>query len=89
MPIVLLSFWMLLLLAAIRWQKKGQCIDTYQAIWGQDPRLPGLRAAPIGWGIRRIGQEASRLGKNPASNQVAGLRRVHHQRVSSTSTKSL
>ena len=34
-------------------QHQGRCIDTYQAIWGPNPRLPGNRMAPIGWGISR------------------------------------
>lgn len=89
MPIVMLMFWTALCFAAIRWQKKGQCIDTYQAIWGQGPRLPGLRYAPIGWGVRRIGQNTSSFVKASDANQAAGSHRVGHQRVSSTSTKSL
>lgn len=34
-------------------QRRGMAVDTYQAIWGPDPELPGNRRAPIGWGIRR------------------------------------
>jgi hypothetical protein len=34
-------------------QRRGRCIDTYQAIWGPDPRHPGNRLQPIGWGVRR------------------------------------
>ena len=34
-------------------QRQGRCIDCYQAIWGLDENLPGNRATPIGWGIRR------------------------------------
>lgn len=36
-------------------QGKGRCLDTYQAIWGTDPALPGnRRAKAIGWGIKRV-----------------------------------
>ena len=35
-------------------QAGGFAFDTYQAIWGPDPELPGNRRRPIGWGIRRI-----------------------------------
>lgn len=35
-------------------QAKGFCIDTYQAIWGPDPTLPGNRVKPIGVGIHRF-----------------------------------
>jgi hypothetical protein len=53
MPMVMVIWWAGLLALAWRWQKKGRCIDTYQAIWGPDPRHPGNRVPPIGWGIRR------------------------------------
>lgn len=35
-------------------QARGRCIDTYQAIWGTDPSLPGnKRRFAIGIGVRR------------------------------------
>lgn len=34
-------------------QKQGRAVDTYQAIWGPDPKHPGNQRKPIGWGIRR------------------------------------
>jgi hypothetical protein len=44
--------------SAICWviflQINGRCINTYQAIWGTDPTLPGARVKPIGWGIRSL-----------------------------------
>jgi hypothetical protein len=89
MPLMLLTFWIALLIAALRWQHKGQCIDTYQAIWGQDPRLPGLRYAPIGLGVRRVGQNTADLSQKPSSTHAAVSHQVLHHRVSSTSTKSL
>jgi hypothetical protein len=47
-------------------QRKGRCLDTYQAIWGTDPALPGnRRTRPIGWGIRRAAA-ADRAHKPPA-----------------------
>lgn len=46
--------WTGLMIAAFAWwQWRGRCIDTYQAIWGPDPKHPGNRMLPIGWGIRR------------------------------------
>lgn len=52
---LMLSLWWLCLLAlALRLQSQGRCVDTYQAIWGLDPDLPGARLKPIGWGIRRL-----------------------------------
>lgn len=53
MALVLSTWWLLLAFAAWRWQRQGRCVDTYQAIWGPDPRLPGNRVKPIGWGVRR------------------------------------
>lgn len=53
MPAVIAIWWAILILMAIRMQAAGQCIDTYQAIWGPDPRHPGNQKKPIGFGIRR------------------------------------
>ncbi len=53
MAVVLAAWWLLLAGAAWRWQRQGRCVDTYQAIWGPDPRHPGNRIKPIGWGVRR------------------------------------
>ncbi len=49
-----ISLWYSALIAGFIWlQKRGRCIDTYQAIWGSDAAHPGNCIAPIGWGIRR------------------------------------
>lgn len=53
MAVVLAAWWLLLAGAAWQWQRQGRCIDTYQAIWGPDPRHPGNHLKPIGWGVRR------------------------------------
>lgn len=53
MAVVLAGWWLLLAVLAWQWQRQGRCIDTYQAIWGPDPRHPGNRHKPIGWGVRR------------------------------------
>jgi Eukaryotic cytochrome b561 len=53
MPLVLSLWWLAL---AVLWsylQWRGKAIDTYQAIWGPDPRHPGNALPPTGWGIRR------------------------------------
>lgn len=66
---VVLAVWALLLLSlAIRWQRAGRCIDTYQAIWGPDPVHPGNRLKPIGFGIRRYTRETwqRRFGRHAA-----------------------
>jgi Eukaryotic cytochrome b561 len=53
MAVLLAGWWLLLALAAWHWQRQGRCVDTYQAIWGPDPRHPGNRLKPVGWGVRR------------------------------------
>lgn len=50
---VLLAWWLALLAGIVHLQRRGCCIDTYQAIWGPSRDLPGLQRAPIGWGVRR------------------------------------
>lgn len=54
MWLMLAVWWTGLLAWAWRLQSRGRCVDTYQAIWGLDPALPGARRPPIGWGIRRF-----------------------------------
>ncbi len=46
-------WWSVLLTVAILLQRRGMALDTYQAIWGPDPELPGNRMTPIGIGIAR------------------------------------
>lgn len=53
MAAVLALWWALLVAAFVVLQKRGRCIDTYQAIWGPDRAHPGNRVAPTGWGVRR------------------------------------
>lgn len=53
MVLMLVTWWMGLAVAFVRWQRQGRCIDTYQAIWGPDPLHPGNDRAPIGWGVSR------------------------------------
>lgn len=52
---IALGLWWFVQVAAFAiLQLQGRCIDTYQAIWGVDPDLPGnRRLKPIGFGIRR------------------------------------
>ena len=53
MPILMGIWWMVMLGLFVWLQTAGRCIDTYQAIWGLDPNLPGNRRRPIGLGIAR------------------------------------
>lgn len=54
MPVVMGIWWLFMLCVFIWLQRAGRCVDTYQAIWGLDPNLPGnQRRYPIGFGISR------------------------------------
>lgn len=53
MALALTLWWAALALTATVLQKRGRCVDTYQAIWGPGAEHPGNGMAPIGWGIRR------------------------------------
>jgi len=53
MALTLACWWILLGGVFVRLQSSGRCLDTYQAIWGPDPALPGNRRKPIGWGVVR------------------------------------
>jgi hypothetical protein len=53
MLIVILAWWGLLAGTAVTLQRRGRCIDTYQAIWGPDPAHPGNHLKPIGIAVRR------------------------------------
>lgn len=58
MAAALAIWWLGLACWAVAMQRAGRCLDTYQAIWGPDPALPGNRIAPIGWGVRRASPQA-------------------------------
>ncbi|WP_298836792.1 cytochrome b561 domain-containing protein [uncultured Roseobacter sp.] len=49
----LVLWWAALLLVSVFLQRRGMAVDTYQAIWGPDPRLPGNQRKPIGLGVSR------------------------------------
>ena len=53
MPVALGAWWLMMAAVFVSLQRAGRCIDTYQAIWGLDPDLPGNRRRPIGFGIVR------------------------------------
>ncbi|MEM9638247.1 MAG: cytochrome b561 domain-containing protein [Pseudomonadota bacterium] len=59
MWVSLLIWWGGLSAISVILQRRGMAIDTYQAIWGPDPSLPGNRRKPIGFGIRQIVQSSS------------------------------
>ncbi len=53
MPVALGIWWLLLIALWSILQTRGKAIDTYQAIWGPDPRHPGNGVPPTGWGVQR------------------------------------
>ncbi|MEL6479736.1 MAG: cytochrome B, partial [Pseudomonadota bacterium] len=52
-------WWSALIAAFVYLQRLGMAVDTYQAIWGPDPSLPGNQRKPIGWGITRPNLDAA------------------------------
>jgi len=58
MWIVLPMWWAVLTMCFVILQRKGMAIDTYQAIWGPNPSLPGNKRKPIGLGIHQSRSEA-------------------------------
>lgn len=51
----LLLWWIGLIIAFSAFQRRGMAVDTYQAIWGDDPQHPGNQMPAPGWGVRRPG----------------------------------
>ncbi|CUI73374.1 cytochrome b561 domain-containing protein [Cognatishimia activa] len=49
MWVVLVNYWMFLVVASVIAQIRGNAVDTYQAIWGPDPSLPGNKLPKMGW----------------------------------------
>jgi hypothetical protein len=49
----IVGWWTVLIVAGVHLQRQGRAIDTYQAIWGPDPSLPGNQRDPIGWRVVR------------------------------------
>ncbi|MBW4707186.1 cytochrome b561 domain-containing protein [Roseobacter sp. YSTF-M11] len=53
MWVCLAVWWAGLVVASAALQRRGMAVDTYQAIWGPDPSLPGNQRKPIGLGVER------------------------------------
>ena len=53
MSLAMLLWWSFLVLLSVLFQRRKMAVDTYQAIWGPDPHLPGNQRKPIGLGISR------------------------------------
>ena len=46
-------WWLVLIVLSGVLQRHGYAVDTYQAIWGPDPKHPGNQSKPIGLGVHR------------------------------------
>lgn len=55
MATLIVLWWVTLIVVSGLFQRRGLAVDTYQAIWGPDPNLPGNKRKPIGIGISRKG----------------------------------
>lgn len=53
MWLVITAWWIAIITAFVLLQKRGLAVDTYQAIWGDDPRHPGNQMPEPGWGLHR------------------------------------
>jgi hypothetical protein len=53
----LVLWWAGLVVAFIVLQRRGMAVDTYQAIWGDDPQHPGNQLPTPGWGVHRPGKK--------------------------------
>lgn len=73
MWLALVSWWAVLVAAFVALQRRGMAIDTYQAIWGDDPGHPGNGMPPHGWGMRRPGDDTEGEG-NVRRDRGHGLR---------------
>ncbi len=47
-------WWSLIMVCFYILQSRGMAIDTYQAIWGPNPEMPGSDLKPIGWKVRKL-----------------------------------
>ena len=76
MPAALALWWIALIGLGVALQRSGRCVDTYQAIWGPDPTLPGNRRKPIGWGISQAkgSRSVMRARTRPPNGAAAGRR---------------
>ncbi|WP_162652182.1 cytochrome b561 domain-containing protein [Lentilitoribacter sp. Alg239-R112] len=57
MWIALAIWWLFIIVIFVVLQRAGKTYDTYQALWGDDPELPGNRKKPIGIGISRVNKQ--------------------------------
>ena len=69
----LLLWWAGLSGVFVALQRRGMAVDTYQAIWGADPRHPGNSGPAPGWGVHRP-SETNKGEPDVRSDRGDGLR---------------
>ena len=57
MWLAIIVWWIMLIVTSIYLQRRGRAIETYQAIWGPDNIHPGNKLPPVGWYVRRPGDD--------------------------------
>ncbi|MEP4194683.1 MAG: cytochrome b561 domain-containing protein [Aliishimia sp.] len=67
-------WWPCLVLVFIILQKRGYAVDTYQAIWGDDPAHPGNQRTAPGWGVHRPGDTTTQANGEPHVRNDRGNR---------------
>ena len=71
----LVVWWACLCLMTVVLQMRGMAVDTYQAIWGDDPSHPGNQRPDPGWGMRRpSGTKGETSVRSDRGNRVRGHR---------------
>ena len=60
MWLALSIWWLALIILSLHWQRQRRAVDTYQAIWGDDPSHPGNQLPAPGWGVHRPGDMKGR-----------------------------
>lgn len=61
MWIAFVLWWIAFIVGSVWCQHKRWAVDTYQAIWGHDPTLPGNQIKPIGWGLSRWSEKRNKF----------------------------
>ncbi|MDA9865465.1 cytochrome b561 domain-containing protein [bacterium] len=57
MWLMIILWWVALICLFYVLQRRGMAVDTYQAIWGDDPMHPGNQRPAPKWGMRRPGSQ--------------------------------
>ncbi|MEM8664002.1 MAG: cytochrome b561 domain-containing protein [Pseudomonadota bacterium] len=70
MLVGVVGWWAVLAALFVIGERRGMCVDTYQAIWGPGTHHPGNRIPPIGVNVQRPDPEARRSIRREASTRA-------------------